>query len=506
MNDRRQRSRTIAALAIDIGAESGRAELGRFAGERVALQEIHRFPNEPVRLPTGLHWDALRLLHEIGQALARAGAAGDPPRSVGIDTWGADFGLLDRTGALVGNPVHYRDGRTAGMPERASRLVPWPDIYAETGIQHLHLNTVYQLLAMDGSPLLDAAERLLLMPDLLAYWISGEIANERTNASTTQLYDPLRRDWALGLIERLGLPGRLFRQPLVAPGTTLGPLLPAVAARGGLPTGTSVVAVGSHDTASAVAAVPAAGEGWAYISSGTWSLVGVETPAPVRTPAARAANLTNEVGVGGTIRLLKNVTGLWLLQECRRTWERQGRDYAYDELVRLAEAALPFGPLVDPDHPSLLAPGDMPARIGRLCLEGGQAPPDDVGATVRCVLESLALKYRWVIDRLEAVSGRPIATIHVVGGGARNALLSRLTADATRRRVLAGPVEATALGNVLVQAMASGELASLAEIRAVVRRSVSVDTFEPAGDAAAWDAAHDRLCRLVAATPAPDIA
>jgi rhamnulokinase len=495
-----QRGRAVAALAIDIGAESGRAVLGRFDGERVALEETYRFLNEPVRLPTGLHWDALRLLHETGRALARSGGADDPPRSIGIDTWGADFGLLDRAGTLVGNPVHYRDGRTVGMPQRASQLVPWPDIYAATGIQHLQLNTLYQLLAMDGTPLLAAAERLLLMPDLLAYWICGEVANERTNASTTQLYDPVRRDWATGLIERLGLPGRLFRQPIVDPGTPLGPLLPALASTVGLAAGTTVVAVGSHDTASAVAAIPAAGDDWAYISSGTWSLVGVETPAPVLTAEARVANLTNEVGVGGTIRLLKNVMGLWLLQECRRTWEREGRAYAYDELVRLGEAAPPFGPLVDPDHPSLLAPGDMPARIAALCVEGGQAPPGGVGATIRCILESLALKYRWVLDRLEAVTGRPIATVHVVGGGARNALLSRLTADATRRRVLAGPVEATALGNVLVQVMASGELASLADIRAVVRRSVAVDTFEPVGDASAWDAAHDRLSRLVAAT------
>ena len=502
----RKRNVAITSLAIDIGAESGRAMLGRFDGQRVTLEEIHRFPNDPVRVPTGLHWDALRLHHEIERALARAGAADDPPSSVGVDTWGTDFGLLDRAGALVGNPVHYRDGRTVGMPERASRRVPWPDIYAVTGIQRLPLNTLYQILSMEGSPLLEAAARLVMMPDLFACWLCGEIANERTNASTTQLYDPVRRDWASGLIERLGLPGRLFRQPLVEPGTALGPLLPAVAARTGLGAGTRIVAVGSHDTASAVAAVPAAGDGWAYVSSGTWSLVGIETTAPVRTAEARDANLTNEVGVGGTIRLLTNVMGLWLLQECRRTWEHQGQPSAYDELVRRAGAAPPFGPLVDPDHPSLLAPGDMPARIARLCLEGGQAPPNGVGPTVRCILESLALKYRWAIERLEAVTGRSIATVHVVGGGARNALLSRLTADATRRRVLAGPVEATALGNVLVQAMASGEIASLAEIRDVVRRSVTVEAFDPTGDEAAWDAAYDRLSRLVAATPASPMA
>ncbi|HYO29296.1 MAG TPA: FGGY family carbohydrate kinase [Thermomicrobiales bacterium] len=303
----RQGGATVGALAIDIGAESGRAILGRFDGRRVTLEAIHRFPNEPVHLPTGLHWDALRLHHEIERGLAAAGAAGDPPRSLGIDTWGADFGLLDRTGALLGNPVHYRDGRTVGMPERASAVVTWPDLYATTGIQHLRLNTLYQLLAMADSPLLATAEHLLLMPDLFAYWLGGEVANERTNASTTQLYDPVRRDWACDLIGRLGLPARLFHQPLVEPGTALGPLLPSVAARTGLRPGTELVAVGSHDTASAVAAVPAMGNDWAYVSSGTWSLVGVETTAPILTAEARDANLTNEVGVGGTIRLLKNV-------------------------------------------------------------------------------------------------------------------------------------------------------------------------------------------------------
>ena len=490
-----------AYLAIDLGAESGRAVLARFDGERVAIEEAHRFPNRPVRLPDGLYWDALRLFTEVTTGLVTAGAADGGLRSVGVDAWGVDFGLLDRDGALVGNPVHYRDERTTGMPERAFARVPWPELYAATGVQLIPLNTIFQLLAMTDSPLLTVAERLVLMPDLLNSWLSGAVANERTNASTTQLYDPTRRDWAWGVIERLGLPDRLFRSPLVDPGTPLGPLLPEVAGSAGLPAETRVIAVGSHDTASAVAAVPAVGEDWAYVSSGTWSLVGVEVPKPVLMAEAMAANLTNEVGVGGTIRLLKNVMGLWLVQECRRTWEREGWGHSYEELARLAEAAAPFGPVIDPDHPSLLTPGDMPTRIARLCAESGQAAPAGVGATVRCALESLALKYRWVIERLEGVTSRPIGTIHVVGGGARNALLCRLTADATRRPVLAGPVEATALGNVLVQAMAFGEVGSLAEMREVVRRSTDLVAFEPAGDAAAWDEAYGRLAGLLAGTP-----
>ncbi len=498
-------SHSSAYLAIDLGAESGRALLGRFDGARVTLDEIHRFPNEPVRLPRGLHWDALRLLHEIRLSLTAAARAATPPRSVAIDTWGADFGLLDHTGALIGNPVHYRDERTLGMPARALSRVSWPEIYSATGIQYLALNTLFQLLATEDSPLLPVAAHLLMMPDLLAYWLSGELANERTDASTTQLYDPTRRDWAWPLIDRLGLPSRLFRQPLIDPGTPLGLLLPDVASSSGLAPSTTVVAVGSHDTASAVAAIPAVGDDWAYISSGTWSLVGVETPRPVLTSAAMTANLTNEVGVLDTIRLLKNVMGLWLLQECRRTWRLQGQCHSYADLVRLAEAATPFAHLIDPDHPSLVAPGDMPARLAHLCVESGQPASASAGATVRCVLESLALKYRWVIERLEMVTRQPISIIHIVGGGARNALLCQMTADATGRRVLAGPVEATALGNILVQALAAGQLHSLADIRGVVRRSSSLTAYDPTPNSAPWDDAYARLLPLIAASALPSL-
>jgi rhamnulokinase len=490
---------TVNILAIDLGAESGRGILGRFDGERVRLHAIHRFPNESVALPDGLHWDVLRLYTDIKVTLATAYKETDGAiDSLGIDTWGVDFGLLDRTGALVANPLHYRDPRTDGMLDRAFDRVSRVEIYQATGIQAMPINTLCQLLALEDTPLLAIAETMLPMPDLFRYWLSGERTAEVTMATTTQLYRHGTADWAWDIINRLGIPARIF-PPLVPPGETGAPLRADVATEAGLRSQPPMVTVASHDTASAVVAVPASNEHFAYISSGTWSLVGIELPAPVLSTAAMEANFTNEGGLGGTIRFLKNVMGLWLLQESRRTWARAGYDADYEELTALAATAPPFISLIDPDHPSFLFPGDIPARIAAYCRETGQVAPDGPGATVRCILESLALKYRWVIERIEALTDRSIQTVHVVGGGARNALLCRLTADATRRPVLAGPVEATALGNVLVQAMASRRLVSLADIRDVVRRSVEVTHYEPTSDAASWDAAYARLCRMMEA-------
>jgi rhamnulokinase len=417
---------------------------------------------------------------------------------IGIDSWGVDFGLLDGEGALVSNPYHHRDTRTEGMIEEAFGLVPKEKIYQTTGIQFLPINTLYQLLAMRGTPLLEAAETMLLIPDLMNYWLTGEKACEYTNATTTQLLDLQEGGWARDLFEGMDLPSRI-PAPIVQPATELGPLLPEVVEEVGA--GPPVFAVASHDTASAVVAVPAEGEDFAYISSGTWSLVGVETPEPVVTQEAMEANFTNEGGFGGSTRLLKNVMGLWILQECRRQWAREGHEYSYEELARLAEDAPPAGPLVDPDHPAFLAPGDMASRIRRFCEETEQRPPEEPAAVARCVFESLALKYRHAIEQAESLAGRAIETISVVGGGSQNSLLCQLTADATRRPVLAGPVEATALGNLMVQAYARGHLASLGEIREAVRRSVEVQEYEPQGAEDRWQEAYEKLRGLIGAAP-----
>src|SRR3712207_948857 len=482
-----------ALLAVDLGAESGRAVLGRFDGEQITLEEVHRFPNVPVRLPDGLHWDALRIMGEVKDGIARATRNGGQIESLGVDAWGVDFALLDRDGCLISNPYHYRDPRTEGMDERAFDRMSRREIYATTGIQFMPINTLNQLLAMEDSPLLAAAQTLLMIPDLIGYWITGVRACESTNASTTQLYDPRSGDWAYGLLEKLGLPDRFFGE-IVTPGTRLGPLLPEVAEETGVGGDVPVTAVASHDTASAVVAVPAEDENFAYISSGTWSLMGVELPEPVITQEGLRANFTNEGGFGGTTRFLKNVMGLWLLQECRRTWARDGRDYSYEELAHLAEASSATGSVVDPDHPAFLRPGDMPGRIRRFCRESQQTPPEGPGAVVRCVLQSLALKYRWVIERAEEITGRRVDTIHVVGGGVRNKLLCQLTANATRLPVRAGPVEATALGNLLVQAYSRGRVGSLEEMRAVVRASpVEVRDYLPAGGKEEWEDAYGRL-------------
>jgi rhamnulokinase len=486
-----------AFLAVDLGAESGRAVLGRFDGERMDLEEVNRFPNPPVRLPDGLHWDVLRIFGGIKDGLGKAVRDAGGIESMGVDAWGVDFALLDRDGALISNPYHYRDPRTEGMAKRAFDRMSREEVYGVTGIQFMPINTLYQLLAMEGSPLLGAAQTLLLIPDLIGYWLTGEKACEFTIASTTQLCDARSGGWARDLIETMGFPGHIFAE-IIPPGRQLGPLLPEVAEEAGVEGGFPVSAVASHDTASAVVAVPAESENFAYISSGTWSLVGVELPEPAIAPEGLHANFTNEGGFGGTTRFLKNVMGLWLLQECRRTWAREGRDYSYDELTRLAGAVPVAGSLLDPDHPGFLPPGDMPGRIRRFCAETGQSPPEEPGSVVRCVLESLALKYRWALERAEEITGRRADVIHVVGGGVQSTLLCQLTADATRRPVRAGPVEATALGNLMVQAYSRGYLSSLEEIRAAVRASpVEVRDYEPEGSEDEWEDAYERLQRIM---------
>jgi rhamnulokinase len=464
--------------AIDLGATSGRVVTGRLDGDRMRLEEVHRFPNRPVRLPDGLRWNLLHLFTESLEGLRRAGRVD----GVGVCTWGVDYALLDGGGRVLGLPYHYRDERTATMVERAFVRVPRAELYATTGIQTLPINTAFQLLADEGSAALERAERIALVPDLLSHWLCGELVNECTNASTTGLLDARSGDWARGLIARLGLPASIFG-PLAAPGTALGPLLAHHEL--GAPT---VYAVASHDTASAFAAAPVRDEHAAILSSGTWSLLGLELPAPVLGDGAREANLTNERGVDGTTRLLKNVMGMWLLEECRRSWARDGREPAYAELVELARAERGEPAVFDPDDDAFLTPGDMPGRIAAACERSGQRPPESRGAFVRAIALSLACKYRWVLERLEAVSGREVRRIHVIGGGARNAALGALTADVTGREVLAGPVEATGLGNLFVQARAAGELGSLADLRAAAAASADPVVHEPSGDATAGEA------------------
>ncbi len=419
-------------------------------------------------------------------------------QSLGIDSWGCDFGLIDRQGALLANPLHHRDGRGEGAMETAFARVPASEIYDATGIQFLSINTLYQLIALEPNGALERAATLLLIPDLLGYWLSGVRVAEATNASTTQLLDVRGGGWAETLISRLGIERALFPD-LIEPGQVTGGLLPHLAASTRLPATTPVIAVASHDTASAVVAVPfQPGAAAAYISSGTWSLVGVELERSIVSARVRAANLTNERGFGGRIRLLKNVMGLWLIQECRRAWAAEGATTSYADMVEVARVAPAGGPLFDPDLPSLLLPGDMPARIRAACAgAGAELAPDDRAALIRAVFESLACKYRFVLDEIERVTGEAIEVVHVIGGGAQNEMLCQLTADISRRHVLAGPVEAAALGNLLVQLYALGEIGSLTEMRALVHSSSEIRVHEPDAELVRWEALYDRFLRVI---------
>jgi rhamnulokinase len=490
-------------LAFDLGAESGRAVVGHLVDKGLRLEEIHRFPNGPVRVLDSLHWDVLRLWAEVEQGLGLAiNAHGRDLLSAGLDTWGVDFGLLAADDTLLGNPYHYRDGRTDGMMERAFRIVPRTEIYEHTGIQFMQINSLYQLLAMAqaDSPLLEAAHLFLHMPDLFNYWLCGRKASEFTVATTSQCYDPRAGDWARDMLERLGIPSQIFGE-IVAPGTVLGVLSRSVREETGSPE-IRVVASASHDTAAAVAAVPTATADFIYLSSGTWSLMGVENKEPVITEQSLAYDFTNEGGVNGTFRLLKNIMGLWLVQECRREWARAGRSYSYDELTQMASGAPAFGALVAVNDERFLPPGDMVSRIQTFCRATGQVVPDTRGEVIRCILESLALEYRRVAERLAELVARPLPAIHIIGGGSRNRLLNQFAANATGRTVVAGPVEATAIGNILVQAIALGHLGNLGEARALVRRSFQVESYEPR-DLAAWDEAYEQYLTLRGAGTSP---
>jgi rhamnulokinase len=484
-------------LAIDLGAESGRAILATLDGDQLSLRDIHRFATGPVRLPDGLHWDILRLWSEIKTALhITAHKHNIQLDGIGIDTWGVDYGLLDRTGALIGNPYHYRDSRTDGLVEESFKRLPRERIFDLTGIQFMQLNTLYQLFSqtVQPSPALQIAETFLTMPDLLNYWLTGRKACEFTMATTTQCYNPRERAWSKPLLDALGIPAHIFPE-VVQPGTVLGAVLPEIAEElgcGNVP----VLAPACHDTGSAVAAVPAENQNFAWISSGTWSIMGAEASDPIVNAQSLKYNFTNEGGVNGTWRFSKNIMGLWLVQECRRAWARTGEELSYDDLTQLAAEAEPFKSIIDVDCNDFFQPGDMPTRIQKYCARTQQPVPETKGAIIRCALESLALKYRWVLDRLEEMLGYRLEPIHIIGGGTKNRLLDQLTANAANRSVITGPIEATAIGNVLMQAVALGYLKSLDEARAVVRHSFKPETYEPC-TSSEWDAAYQKLLSIL---------
>jgi rhamnulokinase len=476
-------------LAFDLGAETGRAVLAHIRSGIITTEEVHRFANDPIEYGGSLHWDVARLWFEVQKTLAQLEKV--ELGGIGVDAWGVDYALLGERGELLQNPYHYRDRRTEGVMEEVFQKVTREEIYWATGIQFMPINTLYQLFAArrQSPNLLAAAKQLVTIPDLFNYWLTGNAVCELTNATTTQMVDPVKRSWATGLMQQLELPVHL-PAPIVEPGSIIGTLLPGIAGHSSM-AGTTVIAPACHDTGSAVAAITAR-EGTAFLSSGTWSLVGTELDSPVITSDALRLNFTNEGGVNGTTRLLKNVMGLWILQCCRQSWTAQGHHYDYRELTELAWREIPFRYLIDPDDPSFLCPPDMPKAIDSFCRITNQPSPKTPGAYVRAVLESLAFKYRMVIRSLGQVSRESIDQIRIIGGGSKNRLLNQLTADATGRRVLAGPAEATALGNVAIQILATGGASSLQEIRAIVDRSFPTEVVEPL-ETDKWDQQAERF-------------
>ncbi len=474
-------------IAIDLGAESGRVMRADFDGERLELHEIHRFLNTPVRAAGTLYWDILRQWHEIQQGIR---ACGKDIASLGVDTWGVDFALLDRDGQLVANPMHYRDSSISdALMEEAFERVPRREMFERTGIQFMPLNGLFRLahLAYVDSPQLKASSLFLTIADVFNYWLSGSRTCEFTHVTTQQMFNPRQNNWDYEMLSRLGIPTDIL-PPIVQPGTRIGEY-----------EGIAVIAPACHDTGSAVVAVPTTNRNYAYLSSGTWSLLGLEVDAPIINDAAYAANLTNEGGVYGTYRLLKNIAGMWLIQQCRLTWQEQGRAFEYSELASLAEGSAPFRSLIDPDDPLFIAPGDMPARIREYCQRTGQPVPQTEGEIVRCIYESLVLKYRYVLELLTSVSGQTVEYLHIIGGGSRNVLLNQLTADGTGCCVIAGPTEATAIGNALVQLISLGELSDIGQARTLLSRSAGAQEYQPK-NSASWDEPYGKYRSLLERT------
>lgn len=482
-------------LAFDLGAESGRAVVGTIHKGGLELNEKHRFPNPTGRMRGHLHWNLLQQWEELKTGLRKVAAEKIKLAGIGVDTWGVDFGFIGKNGEILGNPYHYRDSRTDGLMEKTFKRVSRNDIFQATGIQFMSINSLYQMLAMVQAQdwPLRQAETMLFVPDLFNYLFTGQRKSEFSIASTSQMYDMRKNAWSTEMLTKLGIPTQILPE-VVPSGTVLGPLLDSVADEcgcGPIP----VIAPALHDTASAVAAVPAQGDDWCYISSGTWSLMGVEIPAPIINAKSLTYNYTNEGGVGGSIRLLKNIMGMWLIQECRRHFRKEGYEHTYAELTEMAGRAHGFTSLIDPDHAPFLSPGELPIKIEKFCRQTKQPTPATRGDFIRTCLDSLALTYRRTLDGLEDLIGRKIGVIHIVGGGCQNELLNQMTADATGRLVIAGPVEGTAMGNILVQAMAVGVVKDLAEARSIIRKSFPVKRFEPQ-DQKPWDDAYARFREL----------
>jgi rhamnulokinase len=469
----------MAILAYDLGASSGRALLGRLTDDKLVVEELHRFPNDPVQVGDRMYWDILRLFHEIKQGLLKAKHRGIELQSMGIDSWAVDFGLIGKSGELLGNPYHYRDSHTEGMMEDVMLKFGKEQLFLRTGLQFLPFNTIYQLAALKKarSPILEQADLLLMIPDLLRYFLTGEKKGELTNASTTQLLNPLTKQWDQELMQALGLAPGILPETVEA-GTPIGVLSQQVCMELGVPS-IPVIAVGEHDTASAVAGVPAVGSSFAYISCGTWSLLGTELPDPILTEQALSWNFTNEGGVYGTTRLLKNIMGLWIIQECKRAWDKEGKSFSFAELSLLAEQSKPFQSMINPDDLMFLNPAHMPKQIQQYCCETKQIVPQNEGEIIRSVIESLALKYRLTLDRTEQLTDQRFNGLHMVGGGINNKLLCQFTANAIGRQVWAGPVEASAIGNLVVQYIALGQITDLQEARAIIKRSFPLQSYEP---------------------------
>jgi rhamnulokinase len=480
-------------IAVDLGAESGRVMLGSVSGDKLALEEIHRFGNSPIEESGSLHWDFNRLLSEIKAGISKAIKKADSSVcGIGIDSWGVDFGLIDDEGKLIENPCHYRDSRTNGMMEKAFELMGKREIYENTGLQFMQFNTVYQLLAMrlGNSAALAKAKSLILMADLFAYHLCGRVYSEYSLASTSQLMDMRTGRWSKEIFDKLSLPIGIMPD-IVRPGTVVGRLTPGIGDElgcGSIP----LIAVGSHDTASAVAAVPAGDSNWAYLSSGTWSLIGVEVAKAIIDSKTFEYSFTNEGGVENTIRLLKNIMGLWLVQECKRQWQKDGVQLSYAELTEAAEKAAPFAAYIDPDYAEFLSPGDMPKRINDYLADRGHRPIGEKGQMIRVILESLALKYRWAVERIEEITGKTVDCLHIVGGGIQNELLCQFTANAVGTKVITGPIEATASGNILMQAKATGQIETLQQAREIVWNSFELKEYQPQ-DASLWQERYRKI-------------